>query len=79
MITSRHLIHLAIIHQGDFYRIRQALLNPSFPEHLMYQCAITILDSNYPPSFRELSQPPFVVFYEGHVQLLQQPSIGIVG
>lgn len=79
MITSQQLIHLAIEYEGDYYKIQQALSHYCFPNQLKYQQAITILDATYPQRLRDLHQPPFVLFYEGNLALLQRDCISIVG
>jgi DNA processing protein len=41
--------------------------------------ALTQFDEEYPPLLREIAQPPWVLYVKGNVQLLQEPSIAIVG
>jgi DNA processing protein len=36
-------------------------------------------DDNYPDRLREIAQPPLVLFYSGHLELLRQPTLAIVG
>lgn len=79
MLTSKHLIHLAICHQGNYFAIKKALDFPIETKYLRYQNAITILDNHYPNCLKHLTQPPWVLFYEGNVNYLQSPSVGIVG
>lgn len=43
-----------------------------------YPC-LTLLDPAYPSLLKALSQPPLVLFYQGNLDLLKQPSIAIVG
>jgi len=40
---------------------------------------VTILDSNYPESFRALDVPPIIVYYVGDYSLLSQRSVAVVG
>lgn len=79
MITSLHLIHLAIVHQGQVHDIKKALDHFKEPKTLYFQQAITILDEAYPNSLRTLTQPPYVLFYEGDLSLMSRSSISIVG
>jgi DNA processing protein len=79
MITSQHLIHLAIIHNGNYHAIKKALENFEISPPFLYQRAITVLDEKYPNCLKHLTQPPFVLFYEGNLDLLSRPSISIVG
>jgi DNA processing protein len=79
MITSAHLIHLAIIHQGNYYAIKKALQSPCVVKRFYYQKAITILDEAYPYCLKHLTQPPWVLFYEGRLDYLQSQTLSIVG
>lgn len=40
---------------------------------------ITIEDDNYPPLLKETSQPPWVLYYKGRVELLRETAIAVVG
>lgn len=79
MITSQLLIHLAIVHQGQVHNIKKALNHFKEPKTLYFQQAITLLDEEYPQCLRNLSHPPYVLFYEGDLSLLNHLSISIVG
>jgi DNA processing protein len=79
MLTSSLLIHLAICHQGNYFAIKKALDNPPNIKYYHTQKAITILDPQYPNCLKHLTQPPWVLFYEGNLHCLKGPSLGIVG
>jgi len=79
MITSQHLIHLAIVHQGQSSKIKKALNHFKEPKTLLFQPAITILDEQYPKRLKECFQPPYVLFYQGDLSLLNCSSLSIVG
>lgn len=75
------LIYFAIKYNGDFKKIFSALKNhEEIPEKELEEInnkienkeinAITLLDENYPNSFKRLYHPPFVVFYESNINLL---------
>ncbi len=40
---------------------------------------ITIYDADYPPILKQVSQPPWILYALGRMELLGEPSIGIVG
>ena len=40
---------------------------------------LTILDPEYPQQLKEMFEPPLVLFYQGKVELLQKPSLAVVG
>lgn len=44
--------------------------NPSF---------LTILEGKYPPKLKALALPPLCLFYQGNLELLDYPSVGIIG
>jgi DNA processing protein len=41
--------------------------------------ALTLRDDGYPPRLKEISNPPPVLFVKGHVDLLSEPQIAMVG
>jgi DNA processing protein len=41
--------------------------------------AITLLDQDYPPLLKQISNPPLVLFVKGAVEILSLPQVGIVG
>ena len=40
---------------------------------------ITIFDENYPKVLKDMSRPPFVLYYQGDLSLLYVPSVAVVG
>lgn len=42
--------------------------------HLLFQNA-----KEYPPLLREISDPPYLLYYAGHLECLQKPCVAIVG
>lgn len=40
---------------------------------------MTVFDPEYPPLLREIADPPWVIYYRGDLQMLERPSIAIVG
>lgn len=73
------LIAYAIKYQGAYDKIYQAIKNKEGIEHYQNIEALTILDTNYPKSLLDLSNPPFVLFYKGDISLINKDIIGIVG
>jgi len=63
----------------------QAKFRPSFIKQVKQACeerkivVITYFDSQYPPYLKEIPQPPWVLYVRGDVELLQSPSLAIVG
>ncbi|MBG0730582.1 DNA-processing protein DprA [Mycoplasma sp. 'Moose RK'] len=79
------LIYLAIKYQGDFNLIQKAIQkNENVDEQELQKIkeevstgkikAITILDKNYPTALQILQKPPFVLFYRGNIELLDNSN-----
>ena len=73
------LIRLAIMYNGDYFRIKEALKRQQDPEQVPLQQAITITDEDYPAELLELKYPPFVLFWQGNKELLKRRKVTIVG
>jgi DNA processing protein len=60
-------------------------LTPDFVEQKLLQYEklgiriVTLLDPEYPAILKETSQPPWVLYYKGNLQLCTQPLLGVVG
>jgi DNA processing protein len=74
------IIKAAIKYEGSYEKIANAIKNH---EHIVsdqgVEDAITILDKGYPMALKQLRYPPFVLFYKGNPDLLNQPAISIIG
>jgi DNA processing protein len=77
--TKEQLIAYAIKHEGDYHAIKQALLRHQPYEKVDCSCAITLVDEHYPIELRALEQPPWVIFYQGDITLLQQNKVAVIG
>lgn len=51
----------------------------AYSEWLVGNPFITIEDPEYPPLLKEIADPPLVLFYAGHLELLQQQALAVVG
>ncbi|MDD6468069.1 MAG: DNA-processing protein DprA [Erysipelotrichaceae bacterium] len=70
----------AMEYQGDYNKIEHALkTNEPYHPCMMTESCITIVDPEYPSSLLQLEKPPWILFYEGNIQLLQTEMISIVG
>jgi DNA processing protein len=47
--------------------------------HAVRAASVTIVDPEYPPLLREIVDPPFALFYQGDLALLQKPMVAMVG
>lgn len=74
------LASYAARYSGSWNLIRRAVLTHEKPAAVPAdRNYLTILDENYPACLKELANPPWVLFYEGDINLLQQPMVTIVG
>lgn len=74
------LIRLAIKYNGDYFRIQKAITaKEKVDRNIELQKAITILDEEYPEELLELRYPPYVLFYEGNIELLKRRKCSVVG
>lgn len=51
----------------------------SIPDYPCTDHYLTILDQQYPDSFRCLQYPPIVLFYKGNLSLLKKKAISVIG
>lgn len=74
------LINHAITYEGNWDKIAIALKynHVSIPWQVKDK-AVTILDKEYPEALKKLRYPPWVLFYEGNLSLLQTDMITIIG
>lgn len=74
------LLYYAIKYEGDYNKISKAIHNCYKWNKIIYNGNyITILDKGYPKKLLRLCNPPYVLFYEGDIALLNKESTGIVG
>lgn len=74
------LINHAITYEGNWEKIATAVKynHASIPWQLKDE-AVTILDKAYPDALKKLRYPPWVLFYEGNLNLLQTDMVTIIG
>ena len=83
------LVYLSIIHNGNWNKIYDDILNkrPIEKEDVKESIKkinvkyLTILNENYPQCLKSTYKPPFVIFYKGDIELLKDEKrrIAIVG
>ncbi len=81
------LVYLAIKYNGDFDKIYNAIMQKEEVDYnevekvindLKYKY-ITVISKDYPEKLKYLNRPPFVLFYEGDISLLNKKIVGIIG
>ena len=74
------LLWYAVKYDGNYNRIKKAIKENENWSKIQYDGQfITIIDSNYPKVFQVLRYKPWVIFYEGNIELLSKSYIGVVG
>jgi DNA processing protein len=83
------LVYLSIIHDGEWNKIYQDILDkkPVDKEEVekeikRLECNyITLLSPNYPNSLKNIFKPPFVLFYKGNIDLINDSfkKIAVIG
>jgi DNA processing protein len=80
MNNRETLAAYAYMYGGNWLQIERAVKEEKRPEHVQITDPyITILDEQYPQCLLDLKCPPWVLFYQGDIELLQKPKITIVG
>lgn len=81
------LLYLAVKYEGDFNKIFKAIMEK---EHCndedvrkvvkSIKCKYTtVISSDYPERLKKLNHPPFVLFYEGDLSLINKKNIAVIG
>ena len=74
------LISLAVKYNGNYEKIKRAVIRGEGDPNFQYENAITVLDDDYPIGLFELKEPPFVLFYKGDKSLLNEKNkLAVVG
>lgn len=90
MFKGRDLLaYLSIIYRGEWGEMMKAIKNrqkfdiPTAEERMskVKRRYLTLIDPEYPENFKEVNNPPFVLWYEGNLELLKNYSnaVTIVG
>lgn len=70
----------AVMYDGDWSRIAKAIVDHVEYKRQKSDCTfVTIVDKEYPQCLKKLRFPPWILFYEGDLQLIEKPTLGIVG
>lgn len=81
------ILYFSLKYQGDFDKIYQALerkekvdekLKEKLKASLKSQFT-TIISKDYPSALKEISCPPFVLYYYGSLELVNTKCIGVIG
>lgn len=74
------ILYYALKYRGDWNKIAKAMINQEIWLKAVYHGHyITIVDDEYPDKLKRLQYAPWILFYKGNLQLLNEESIAIVG
>lgn len=77
---EKQILSYALKYQGEYWAMKKAIESNECWQPLDYAGKyITILSENYPSCLLELENPPFILFYEGDLSLLQNKLICVIG
>lgn len=91
MTLRERLIALSVMKNGNWSKMYDSLKNDiqlqSLTEEEVQRSlskigdtkAITILDELYPAALKEMVRPPFVLYYQGDLALLEKKKVGVMG
>lgn len=81
MQAREQLLQLALLYEGDWENIYKAIVEKKYPKVDIEYTGnyITILDDKYQESLKQSQRPPFVLFYEGNLDILtnNKPKIAV--
>jgi DNA processing protein len=90
MLKGREIIvYLSIKYQGNWNQIYRAIKEKELVNEddviakvaSLHCQTVTIVDDAYPESLKKIYKPPFVLFYQGHIEWLMTPDrlLAVVG
>ncbi len=80
MQISEYLALLSIQYHGDYTKISKAIASNQQPNPTIIKDKyISIYDDLYPQALKQLRYPPWVLFYQGNINLLRYPKACIIG
>ena len=80
MDKRKYIANLSYKYDGDFDKISKAIRSyEKVDDYDIQENYVTIIDNEYPKSFLSLRYPPWVIFYEGDYELINEKCITIVG
>ena len=74
------IIDLVLSYPGQYQRVLRKINNKEWasPKKHDFRCVV-IGDKDYPACYYRLQYPPLVLFYEGHLNLLDHDTLSVVG
>lgn len=80
MLKKEQLLYYAVVYHGAYQKIKRAIeRNEKWMELKYQEKYISIFDKEYPNQLKELTNPPWILFYRGDLSLLECSSVAIIG
>lgn len=77
---KKQLLAYSIKYKGEYAMIAKAIqMNEEYEDVEYDGNYLTILDNDYPKALLRLKNPPYVLYYEGNLNLLKKEGVAIVG
>lgn len=81
------LLYFSVKYEGDFELIFKAIMNKEKCDEESIKEVVnninclytTIISDNYPKKLKHLHCPPFVLYYSGNLELINNKTIGVIG
>lgn len=79
-MKRNQILYYAVKYDGMWIDIKEALERHDTWEMLDYDCSfMTICDDIYPNKLREMEHPPWILFYKGNIELLNEKISAVIG
>lgn len=76
----QQILYYAVKYHGEYQTMKKAIEKNEPWEKIEYEGHyLTLLDENYPKCLFQLEEPPFILFYEGNLDLLNQRCVCVIG
>lgn len=80
MLMREYLANLSYKYKGDWDQITKAIgRKEQVGNYDINEKYLTIVDKDYPDELKMLRFPPWVIYYEGNIELLKERKVAIVG
>ena len=80
IFLREQILYYALKYRGEYSYVHQAINRNEKWERIVYDDPfITILDEAYPKELFDLEDPPYILFYEGNLDLLKHPKRCVIG
>lgn len=74
------ILSYALKYRGEWNQITDAIVRQEPWKKVSYERNyITIADAQYPDTLRRLRYAPWILFYEGNINLLRQKAVAVIG